>query len=58
MTRVLISIPPTLLTAFDQYCSQHQYNRSEGIRAAIRRMTYDTNTTPEVPTDEATHADV
>lgn len=38
MKRILISIPPELLTQIDQYCKDNQYNRSELIRHALRLL--------------------
>ena len=38
VTAVRLTLPTKLLTKFDQFCEEHDYNRVEGIRQAIREM--------------------
>ena len=37
-TRIIMSLPQELLDALDAYCKEHNYNRSECIRHAIREL--------------------
>lgn len=38
MARIIISLPKELLTEMDKHCKEHQYNRSEFIRHAVRSL--------------------
>ena len=38
VTAVRLTLPTKLLTKFDQFCEEHDYNRVEGIRQAMREM--------------------
>ena len=38
MARIIISLPKELLTELDKHCKEHQYNRSEFIRHAVRTL--------------------
>jgi len=38
MTAVRLTLPTKLLCKFDQFCEDHDYNRVEGIRQAMRKM--------------------
>tara|TARA_R100000365_G_C2670907_1_gene20168 strand:+ start:162 stop:320 length:159 start_codon:yes stop_codon:yes gene_type:complete len=38
VTAIRLPLPIKLLTKFDQFCEEHDYNRVEGIRQAIREM--------------------
>ena len=38
MTRILLSLPDTLLHDINDYCKTHHYNRSEFIRHAARLL--------------------
>ena len=38
MAKIIISLPDDLLTKVDSYCKEHEYNRSEFIRFAMRSI--------------------
>ena len=38
VTAIRLTLPIKLLTKFDQFCEEHDYNRVEGIRQAMREM--------------------
>lgn len=38
MAKVIISLPDALLAKVDKYCQDENYNRSECVRTALRRL--------------------
>lgn len=38
MAKILLSIPDTLLKKLDDYCAEHDYERSEAIRGLVRQL--------------------